>query len=270
MPSRHGAAMRSEEAGGSLRPLSSDADARILRALAHPVRLHAAYLLTGEPMSADRLAALLGRPQGEVVEHLRVLEDCSAVEKAIDPQEPERYRSIIRPILNDDEWERLPASLRREMFGSLLQQIAEHVDTALASGGFDRPDAHVSWTTMRLDAAAYRRVVDLLAETLERAMAIQAEAEQRQRDDAATEDDLGTEIVLLHFLRDRDTIAPPAPVRHGTAPDSADEAVARMYSLAEDIADELPQAKPDWKRLAECALELGGLARQRMDAAAAG
>lgn len=238
----------------------------LLLARADPVRLHMICVMTERPASARQLAESTGAPVDEVNHHLVVLERGGAVERVAVPgtehSEP-MYRALVRPIVEDDEWAALPVAVRRGIFSSLLRQAQEHADAAMRAGGFDRPDAHVSWTTMKVDEAAYARVVALLAETLDRAHAIQVEAVDRESRGDRPRDTLDTEIVLLHFVQGPRQRPPAAAMSAELRTPTLED----LYSLLEDMFDELPGDAPNWFGLAQKAREFAALAERRHAAA---
>ena len=128
--------------------------------------------------SPNELARELGEPLGRVSYHVRTLADIGAIELV--GTEPRRgavehfYRAAVRPWFGDDDWAKLPASARRELFGQILQRVMSDVSAAAGSGGFDHLKAYVSLVTLDLDEQGMGEVSDLLDETLQRALEIQA------------------------------------------------------------------------------------------------
>ena len=113
------------------------------------------------------------------------------------------YKANSRAMLDNQHWARLPKSARRQLQGQTLDQIWSHVRRAIKLRGFDRDDAHVSFTTFELDEQGYADMVALVDGTLERAMDIQTEVMGRRVDgDAGAGETVKTELVQLHFLPD--------------------------------------------------------------------
>lgn len=69
--------------------------------------------------------------------------------------------------------------MRRALFDRMPQKAWEHVVEAAESDGLDDPRTHISWAAADLDRRGFDEAVDLLAETVERYLAIQAEAAGR-------------------------------------------------------------------------------------------
>src|SRR4051794_18335538 len=103
------------------------AEARIAKALAHPLRARILQRLGERVASPADPAAELGAPLGVVSYHVRMLRDYDCVELV--RTEPRRgalqhfYRATVRPSLDAEQWRRLPAGLREELSGVTLQQL---------------------------------------------------------------------------------------------------------------------------------------------------
>jgi DNA-binding transcriptional ArsR family regulator len=236
---------------------------RLLHALAHPLRDHLLEVLTVDGASSvAHLAKALGRSPTTVRRHLRVLEAAGAVERVPSPASAGRrgatFRATARFFVSDEEWAHVPVKLRRTLYREVLTRIGGHVRSAIAGDGFDRPDAHVSWVPMSLDETAHAELTSRVAELLQQTLALQVESDQRRPRPrgAARPDELKTEVVLLHFLRE-------------SAPDNAEQATAtappvrRMYELAEELADELACVNTDWERVTANVRELSTLVERR-------
>src|SRR6201985_2114793 len=103
------------------RPPGETAEARIPKALAHPLRARILQRLGERVASPGDLAVELGAPLGVVSYHVRMLRDSDCVELV--RTEPRRgalqhfYRATARPQLDADQWRTLPSGLRREVAG---------------------------------------------------------------------------------------------------------------------------------------------------------
>jgi DNA-binding transcriptional ArsR family regulator len=236
---------------------------RLVRALAHPARADIVRRLTVEgPRTVSQLAWGAGRSRGAIRHHIRVLEDCGAVERVAGRDSDRRtvaYRPLAWGLIETSDWGELPLAVRREIFAGDLWRIERDTRSALAAGGFDRNDAHVSWTLAQLDQPAYAQLVALLDETLKRTLAIRGSAAERLERGVSEGEHHESEVVILHFLRDRDREAVAEP----PGPAVVANARARTYKLVEELADELPRQRPDWSLIAARASELAELARRQ-------
>jgi DNA-binding transcriptional ArsR family regulator len=181
---------------------------RLMKVIAHPLRLRILEQLNEEPASPSDVARRLGERLGKVSYHFQVLIEHGAVELV--ETRPVRgalehiYRATARPYIDDAHWARLPVSLRRALFDPMLQQIWNHVVEAASANGLDHPQTHISWTALDLDPQGHQEVVDLLARTLERALEIQAEGAGRLSAlPESARDTQRTEMAIMHYHRPR-------------------------------------------------------------------
>ena len=180
-------------------------DERLVKALTHPLRWRILELLNRGISSPREIAEELGAKLGDVGYHVRRLHELGVIELVRTEQRrgaiKHFYKANSRAMLDNEHWARLPKSARRQLQGQMLDAIWSHVRKAIRLRGFDRDDAHVSFTTFELDEEGYADMVALVDETLDRAMGIQAEVIGRRADgaDGAT---VKTELVQLHFLPD--------------------------------------------------------------------
>lgn len=159
-------------------------DQQLIKALAHPVRAQALAILNERIASPNEIAKELDQGVGHVSYHINVLKQCECIELV--GTEPRRgavehyYRATTRVFLDDEEWRRLPASVRPGMSVSLIQNIVDDAGTALSAGTFDsRDDRHLAWTKMIVDEKGWNDLNEVLGETLERVLEIQNSAAAR-------------------------------------------------------------------------------------------
>jgi DNA-binding transcriptional ArsR family regulator len=166
-------------------------DARVVKALGHPVRVQALTILNERIASPNEISKELGQSVGHVSYHIKVLRECECIE-LVDTA-PRRgamehyYRATSRAFLDVSDWAAVPQSVRPGLSGSLLQTVFEDASTALTTGAFDnREDRHLSWTPMIVDAAGWDELTKSLEEMLERIFEIQAASAERltQADEA--------------------------------------------------------------------------------------
>jgi DNA-binding transcriptional ArsR family regulator len=179
-------------------------DERIVKAISHPIRHRVLVLLIDRVASPNEIANEIGESLGRVSYHVRQLAEVGAIELV--RTEPRRgavehfYRATARAWFSDTDWALLPKTTRRGIFGEYLDRIGADVRGAADSGGFDHLETHVSYTLLDLDARGMTDVSELLAETLERALEIQAEVASR-RAESDDGESLATELAMLHFER---------------------------------------------------------------------
>jgi DNA-binding transcriptional ArsR family regulator len=181
-------------------------DARVIKAIGHPLRWRMLQALNEGEASPAGLARRFDEPVNLVAYHMGILEKAGGVELV--RTEPRRgstehyYRAIMRPTFEDREWARLPLETRRVVLGTEIKRIVRDIRAAADTDGFDHPKAHVSWTGLDLDDEGIDEVADLLAGMVAELLEIQARVAGRRSegdgDEAAL---LSTEVAVLHFER---------------------------------------------------------------------
>src|SRR4051812_266615 len=113
--------------GSRTRPPGETSEARIAKALAHPLRARILQRLGERVASPGDLALELGAPLGVVAYHVRMLRDYDCVELV--RTEPRRgalqryYKAIARPNLDETQWRTLPSGLRQELSGETIPEL---------------------------------------------------------------------------------------------------------------------------------------------------
>ncbi len=175
---------------------------QLAKALAHPLRVRILTSLHKGISSPNQLSQELGEPLGNVSYHVKTLLEYDCVELV--KTEPRRgavehfYRATERAFFSDSDWAKIPASARKGISGVILESIGTDSTRALMAGKVDaRTDSHVSHTALVIDEQGWTEITAMLAETLDRAIAIQEEAASRlAKDDSES---LSTMLGLLHF-----------------------------------------------------------------------
>lgn len=174
----------------------------VAKAFAHPLRVQILIILNEKVASPNMLAQQLDQSLNLVAYHVRVLEKYDCIELVNTKQRrgatEHFYRATRRQFLSDDEWLRLPESLRPGVAGAVLKNVFEDLEAASKSGTLDEvDDMHLSRTPMVLDRQGWSDVSDALKGCLDRLLAIQAEASERMAEDG--EEGVLAKVHLLHF-----------------------------------------------------------------------
>ena len=175
---------------------------QLAKALAHPLRVRILTSLHKGISSPNQLSQELGEPLGNVSYHVKTLLEYECVELV--KTEPRRgavehfYRATERAFFSASDWEKIPASARKGISGSILEMVGQDATAGLMAGSIDaRSDSHVSRTPLVLDEKGWTDVTTLLAETLDKAISIQEEAATRLSDEKS--DPIDTKLAILHF-----------------------------------------------------------------------
>jgi hypothetical protein len=189
----------------------------VAKAFAHPLRVQILIILNERVASPNLLSQELDRSLNLVAYHVRVLEKYDCIELVDTKQRrgatEHFYRATRRQFLSDSEWARLPESLRPGLSGAMLKAVFGDVDEAVEKGTFDEEATrHLSRTPMVVDRQGWGEVADLLGDTLDRVLAIQARASERLAN--SDEEGLLSKVEILHF-RSPQPAAEPDPADAG-------------------------------------------------------
>jgi DNA-binding transcriptional ArsR family regulator len=182
------------------RPAGETSEARIAKALAHPLRARILQRLGERVASPGDLAVELGAPLGVVSYHVRMLRDYDCVELV--RTEPVRgalqhfYKATARPNLGEGQWRALPTTLRGELIGGTIEGLVGDLAEAADAGQLEDPAVVLNRTLLEVDERGWKKLNKLLTRTQDQALAIAAESAQRGSDQV-----FPTEIGLLHFKR---------------------------------------------------------------------
>jgi DNA-binding transcriptional ArsR family regulator len=177
-------------------------ETELARVLTHPLRPRILELLSARgEASPNQIASELRVPLGTISYHARLLRDLGWIELV--RTVPRRgavehfYRVVVRPFLDDTQWERLPIGVRRRLAGLTVGQILQAAAAAAQAGGFDPPGAHVDRMPLELDQEGWMELSDLLSGILENVSLIQERSNARRADGA--ERPQPSELAILHF-----------------------------------------------------------------------
>ncbi len=177
-------------------------DQRLVKALAHPLRVEILTILNERMASPNELSKELEEGLSQVSYHVKVLKDFECIEMV--KTEPRRgavehyYRATSRAYLTDRDWRSLPDSIKPGMSASGLKMIIDDVVGAINAGSFNaREDVHMSWTPGVVDEQGWNEAVELVNETLEKILDIHAASAKRLA--KSGEDGIPATAVLMNF-----------------------------------------------------------------------
>jgi DNA-binding transcriptional ArsR family regulator len=179
-------------------------DPRLVKGLAHPLRIHILRVLETRVASPSEIAEEIGAPLGNVSYHVRFLARVGLIE--LTSTKPRRgavehyYRAVGRVSVTDQAWAQVPEVVKSGMISATLDQAGRVIGAAAASGGFDRRDAVVSRREMLLDEQGFSELAAELNGLLERVKEIEKDSAERlesMSDDEKAELDAGLVMMLF-------------------------------------------------------------------------
>jgi DNA-binding transcriptional ArsR family regulator len=181
---------------------STGVDQRLVKALAHPLRVEILTILNERMASPNELSKELEEGLSQVSYHVKVLKDFECIEMV--KTEPRRgavehyYRATERAYLTDRDWRALPASMKSGVSSSAVEMVIEDVVASLKGGAFDaREDRHISWTPGIVDEQGWGESVDLVNETLAQIIKIHADSAKRLA--KSGEEGIQATAILMNF-----------------------------------------------------------------------
>ena len=166
-----------------MKPHADITDPRVVKALAHPLRVRILAALEERTASPSELSEELDAPLGNVSYHVRQLASLGLVKLV--RRTPRRgaiehhYRAEARPQITDQAWSQVPEIVKQAMIGASLVQVSAQVNAAAAAGGFSRPDAHLTRTDLMLDERGWKQLSEEMVAMLRRADELQTESLER-------------------------------------------------------------------------------------------
>jgi DNA-binding transcriptional ArsR family regulator len=183
-------------------------DPRLVKALAHPLRVQILRVLQDRVASPSELSTELDVRLANLSYHMRVLARLEVIELV--KTQPRRgavehyYRARGKLRVTDQAWAQVPEIVKDAMISATLEQTTRYIHTAAAIGGFESKYAHLSRRQMVLDDQGFAELAVALRELLDRAAEIEAASAERTIDDDHQHEEIPAGLVMMLFE------APPA------------------------------------------------------------
>ena len=190
-----------------MKPITNIDDPRYVKALSHPLRVRILAMLQERTASPSQLSEWLGATLGTTAYHVRSLHQLGLIELADETRVrgaiEHHYRAGKRPMVSEAAWEQAPPIAKQAAVGSALQTIGEYASKSAAEGGFDRAEAHLSRTSLKLDAKGWDQLNKAALKFVEQVEKIDSAARERAQK-RPHDDELGdAQVVLLAFEAER-------------------------------------------------------------------
>ena len=185
-----------------MRSINEINDPRLVKALAHPLRVSILSALEHRIASPSQLAEELDVPLPNLSYHIRMLVQLDLLKLVkTRPRRGaiEHYYQAKGPVLvSDKAWGEVPTLVKEAMVAAQLRQTGEFVDAAAARGGFEDKNAALARTSLKLDQKAWKELSSKLEELHGLAEKLQADSEKR-RNDSDHLDEIEAGMVLMLF-----------------------------------------------------------------------
>jgi DNA-binding transcriptional ArsR family regulator len=190
-----------------MRAISDIGDPRLVKALAHPLRVQILSTLEDRVASPSDLAIELGAPLGNVSYHVRTLADLGLVKlvkrRTRRGAVEHYYQARGRAQVSNRAWAQVPGVVKRSMVAVALEQALDQAGAAAAGGGFDHEDSNLSRQSATLDAEGFNELSQAVARLHEELAGIQERSAQRLKG-AGGESGVQAGLVTMLFETQRE------------------------------------------------------------------
>jgi DNA-binding transcriptional ArsR family regulator len=162
-------------------------DQRLVRALAHPLRVQILEILTERVASPSWLSIQLDAGLSHVAYHTRALDKCGCLDLVDTAQKrgatEHFYKASPGSFVGGRAWRKVPRSILGGVSAATLQTFLDKAIAALEAGTLEgRKDTVLRWMPLLLDQAGWEEVVAIM----EKATNLVLAAHRRSQDRLAT------------------------------------------------------------------------------------
>src|SRR5919107_1369057 len=122
-------------------------DPRLVKALAHPIRMKILNILDERTATPKELAAALGLPLENVSYHVRTLKDFGFIKlektRQVRGAVEHHYKLAARPQIGEKLWAETPRVVQEAMTDAHLEALVDLLGQAALQGGFDTNESHM-------------------------------------------------------------------------------------------------------------------------------
>lgn len=159
-------------------------DPRLVRSVAHPLRIKILEALTDHVASPNTLSEKLETDLSGVAYHTRELDRLGALELVDTGQVrgaiEHFYKATPRAFVGDPQWRKVPPSLLGGVSAATLQTFLDKAIAALEAGTLDgRDDTVFRWMPLCLDEEGWKEVVAIMEEATKLMLAAHLRSQDR-------------------------------------------------------------------------------------------
>lgn len=146
----------------------------LVKAIAHPYRVQALHIINREGVaSPNEIAQEVGVEVGKISYHVRELVKFECIELVDTKQRrgatEHFYRANKKAAFNEEEWARIPESIRSSIVGMELAVTGTMLTESIADGSFERrPSRHHSLHEKMVDEQGWDEAMELLGDAADR------------------------------------------------------------------------------------------------------
>jgi DNA-binding transcriptional ArsR family regulator len=159
-------------------------DQKLIRAIAHPLRVCILEMLQGKSESATGISKKVNVSLNLVAYHLKVLEECGCIKEVGNRRRrgaTERFHTALpRSFIGHQDWRRAPLSVRGGVTNEALRTFVAKIDAAIDADTIDsREDTTLNWMAITVDEQGWGEIAEIFSLVLRRIMAVAAASCER-------------------------------------------------------------------------------------------
>ena len=109
------------------------------------------------------------------------------------------YRAKVRPRVSDEAWAAAAPIVKQAAVGAALQTVDDYARASAAAGGFDRGEAHLTRTNLRLDAKGWQQAAKACEKLLADLAKVEEAASRRLAKDPSAGGASDAAVVVMLF-----------------------------------------------------------------------
>jgi len=160
-------------------------DQKLVKALAHPIRVYILEELQDRVASPTELSKETERSLGVVSYHANILVSCGCLELV--RTQPRRgalehfFRATPRSFIGHQDWRRAPRSVRGGVTDAAVGTFFDKAAAAVEAGTIDaRDDTTLNWMPINVDETGWREIAEILDKALQLVMGVPARSVARR------------------------------------------------------------------------------------------
>jgi DNA-binding transcriptional ArsR family regulator len=175
-------------------------DPRIVRALAHPMRLEILSIVEKRTASPKEIAQEIGAPLTHVSYHVRQLAQLGLIK--LERTTPRRgavehhYSMEAEPSITPEAWLEAPEIAKQAFVGAILGSVSAQVNAAAAEAGFSRGEAQLQRLTLELDDEGWSQAATAIENLVSDLQRIHDDAAERRKQEHGSHS-FATAVLML-------------------------------------------------------------------------
>lgn len=160
-------------------------DPRLVKALAHPIRMKILNMLDERTATPKELAEALALPLENVSYHVRTLKDFGFIKlertRQVRGAVEHHYKLAARPRVGSKLWSEVPRVVQEALTDATLNVIVETIGHAALEGRFDSGEAIAVRHSVVLDEDSYKEAFEIVADAATRIEALSERTQKRSK-----------------------------------------------------------------------------------------